>query len=661
MEASQQTAGDGDGNGNTTCPADNNDNRRGIRNISRVSCHVACAIQILCHAIPTVRSTLNALAAYQENSKDNHLLDVCRSSSDILLEELLDFVRLTKRCDTDDSDEINHGDSCNEEHGNRPWNPQRLYDYLDKVSVNGLTINPHDVGDASRTLSCLLHLLSHDDACCGPAWKNLLDASIWEGETRQILEGRQLLEQKDDVCRPTEPSPQGTDSKLKIFERRFLQRIKPAAKNKPMLSPLVLKFSPKQRSAAVSTTTGSDESMSSKTWSIVEALDEIVKPQQIQGSSYPWESISPDTYSEQEILCRPYQEDIDSDGNSSSEDERQSESDSSIQDSESGDDTISDDESESESESENGSESESESDSDSDSDSDSENDLDENNWMTFKRQEIRKIPRIWMLHLDRPRISMNRFRSSLSSEDRIGNISLFDHVQVMLDLDTSSVMTPMMVSTNDCDISSYKRCDGDIREHNSSTDLSLRGAIIQVVELDDSDEKEEDWEGGHSITLLRNNNTDEAESWLLIDDDKTQTITETRAIQMMGGVLERDCCAGKGSIESDETHGWIYYAASLLVYSISVDETKVKGTQQWKTLEKNVVCSWEEHKTQLAATVKLQKSYVGKRIKVKWAKEKFYAGTITEYDISTGKHQVNYDDGDVKHYNLAQKTIEWID
>ncbi len=40
---------------------------------------------------------------------------------------------------------------------------------------------------------------------------------------------------------------------------------------------------------------------------------------------------------------------------------------------------------------------------------------------------------------------------------------------------------------------------------------------------------------------------------------------------------------------------------------------------------------------------------------MKWSDNKEYCGTICSYNENTGMHTVQYDDGDVKQYNLAQK------
>jgi len=48
------------------CYSYNTNSRRGICNVSKVSCHISCAIQILCHAIPTVHFTLLRIAVEEE-------------------------------------------------------------------------------------------------------------------------------------------------------------------------------------------------------------------------------------------------------------------------------------------------------------------------------------------------------------------------------------------------------------------------------------------------------------------------------------------------------------------------------------------------------------------------------------------------------------------
>mmetsp|Transcript_11611 Transcript_11611/g.29381 ORF Transcript_11611/g.29381 Transcript_11611/m.29381 type:complete len:534 (+) Transcript_11611:110-1711(+) len=519
-----------------------NTSPRGIRNdVSRVSCHVACAIQILCHAIPSVSSALQKLAVLPNTGPFPELL---------LLEELIDFVRV--------------------ENNSNPWNPQRLYEYLQDAA----SIDYRNVGDATRSLTCLLSLLSQQES----SWKKLLEASVWEGETLQILEGRRAIDDENTS--------------------QFLQRIKPATKSKPMASPLILKFC--------------SEHPYSNSWCLGKALEEIVQPKTMQGSTYPWDSISPTTYTEQ-VITFP------GDANHNNDSEETNNKD--------GDDSNGDSDSD-------------ESDSDSDSDSDSN---DGNKWSTSKRLEIQRIPRVWLLHLDRPLVSINKLQKSLSTkepnqeeeEGQSAHFSLMDHVNIPLELN------PSFINTKDgC---TDKNSHGDeMSDKLQNQSLFLRGAIVQVVELDGS-ETEEDWEGGHSATLLRDSIGDA--SWWLIDDDMAKKVSEEHATRMMGGVLE------KGKNKSDA-----YFCATLLVYAVKDDVFHDK-----KPFENEILYSWNERNKQLEAAVGSQQALVGKRLKVKWAKGKFYAGNVTRYDASTGKHEVTYDDGDVKEYNLTNKAIKWID
>ncbi|VEU34891.1 unnamed protein product [Pseudo-nitzschia multistriata] len=615
---------------------------RGICNASRVSCHIACAIQILCHAIPTVRFALRRILDGNDSEEEAAAPIPSHHSSSsaekILLEELLGFVR---------------------DGGGDPsgivWNPQRLYGVLEKAGGGEAPrLDPNNVGDATRSLSVLLRLLSHEAAPGGRAWKRLLETSVWEGQTRQVLEGRRLL--------PDNPAPGGDEpeadnesggvdcsgsNRAKLVERRYLQRVKPALKNKPMSSPLILRFRNAEDSDGVASTGGGTigDPNNAGSWGVIQALNEVVRPQTMKGSSYPWESLSPDTYSEREIVCRERQH----------FEERTEESDSSSSsgESECDDDSSSEGESESESESE------------------SDDDDDDTNWTTSKRIEIRCIPRVWLLHLDRPRVSIDMLRALFKQDHNLetgrvekeeSDFTLFHHVCIPVELNPSSIVTKRedaaIGGEDDSDVkNSVNNCEGH-DEIASPANLFLRGAIVQVLELDD-DDNEEDWEGGHSVTLLRSgNDNDNSDPWLLVDDDKCQPISETRALAMMGGVLEANRHTNEKDDDNDSVRtGSAYYAASLLVYSVLEDHRN----EEWMQHIDDLVSSWNDHKRQLAATIQAEESLVGKRLRIKWSKGKFYAGTVTRYDRPTGKHRVTYDDGDVKDYVLAKKTIEWIE
>ena len=51
-----------------------------------------------------------------------------------------------------------------------------------------------------------------------------------------------------------------------------------------------------------------------------------------------------------------------------------------------------------------------------------------------------------------------------------------------------------------------------------------------------------------------------------------------------------------------------------------------------------------------------QTALIGKRIKVRWAGDRYYRGTVIGYCEATSQHHVVYDDGDERHYELSQKT-----
>lgn len=66
-----------------------------------------------------------------------------------------------------------------------------------------------------------------------------------------------------------------------------------------------------------------------------------------------------------------------------------------------------------------------------------------------------------------------------------------------------------------------------------------------------------------------------------------------------------------------------------------------------KTLQKHI-----SHKT-----IWTDRSLLGCRISVMWAHNKWYDGTVTQYDLVTSKHCVLYDDNEEKWYQMASKTF----
>lgn len=151
-----------------------------------------------------------------------------------------------------------------------------------------------------------------------------------------------------------------------------------------------------------------------------------------------------------------------------------------------------------------------------------------------------------------------------------------------------------------------------------NTTLHLLGGILHVSEGGNIEEE------GHYVTILRNSSY-----WVLVDDESYTIVeTELAVLDLLKGTTD-----DAGS----------YVCATLVVY----------GSNE------------EVEDANLASLVKRiqnqgPEDLIGQRLRVKWAKNKFYTGVVESYDPFTGKHRVLYADGDKKEYVLSQKTIEWI-
>eukprot|EP00978_Attheya_sp_CCMP212_P049678 scaffold695992_cov118-Attheya_sp.AAC.2 len=60
-------------------------------------------------------------------------------------------------------------------------------------------------------------------------------------------------------------------------------------------------------------------------------------------------------------------------------------------------------------------------------------------------------------------------------------------------------------------------------------------------------------------------------------------------------------------------------------------------------------------------TMDPEERLVGRRLGIQWAKGKLYWGSVISHDATTGKHRVQYDDGDIRDYTLSKKTVTWDD
>jgi uncharacterized UBP type Zn finger protein len=155
--------------------------------------------------------------------------------------------------------------------------------------------------------------------------------------------------------------------------------------------------------------------------------------------------------------------------------------------------------------------------------------------------------------------------------------------------------------------------------------FKLLGGIMHVSEYGNIAEE------GHYTTLLRKSNNDGPASWVLVDDESTLVIdSNNTALGLLKGTNEdgKFICGtlvsyGRSSSLKDEKHEELTKLVEILEFQGSQD-------------------------------------LIGRRLRVKWARMKFYEGVVQSYDSSTRKHTVLYDDGDKKEYTLSQKTIEWI-
>ena len=183
--------------------------------------------------------------------------------------------------------------------------------------------------------------------------------------------------------------------------------------------------------------------------------------------------------------------------------------------------------------------------------------------------------------------------------------------------------------------------------------LCLCGAILHVDDRDEKERQEDEGEqsgqseGGHYVVVVKETQStgigyDHDGQWYLIDDDKVHRLDK----QIVPAVL-----SGRASLS--QISGVL--SATLLVYRQCHNgkndriETELLGD-----LERALDDETAQHEH-------AQQSLVGRRLKIRWAKGKFYSGLVQAYDPVTNKHTVLYDDNDVREYLLHKKVVQWID
>jgi len=179
-------------------------------------------------------------------------------------------------------------------------------------------------------------------------------------------------------------------------------------------------------------------------------------------------------------------------------------------------------------------------------------------------------------------------------------------------------MTPLH-STMDVPLSLQLSTDAA----DTSSEYDLQSAILLVMDVSNDDENE----GGHYVSVIKGGDGD----WYLVDDDMVKILDSDQVHMFLSG--ERG---------TNSRH----YIAVLLFYQRQDDM--------------DVTPLLEQLRDDLALReIHYDESLVGRRVRVRWSKGKFYAGVVSSYDAATLKHTVTYDDGDMKQYNLKKKKIEW--
>lgn len=223
-------------------------------------------------------------------------------------------------------------------------------------------------------------------------------------------------------------------------------------------------------------------------------------------------------------------------------------------------------------------------------------DLKQDEWNTTKTLQLDVAPNLWMMYLNRFHVQHDGQKLAIGTSTRVPETLKLDDI-------------------------------GSPAQH----DFKLLGGILHVT--DDDDVEVDDEEGGHYVAIVRHGE----DSWYLVDDANITELSEETALQLLSG--DENTVTSRGS----------YMQGLLLVYTQNVTDA---------TTEK-ILADFVEELTKSSVDWTRPKDLVGLPLRIKWAKAKFYPGTVASYNEETGKHQVRYADGDVREYNLRQKTIEW--
>jgi Ubiquitin carboxyl-terminal hydrolase len=186
----------------------------------------------------------------------------------------------------------------------------------------------------------------------------------------------------------------------------------------------------------------------------------------------------------------------------------------------------------------------------------------------------------------------------------------------------------------------------------TESSYNLIGGILHAGEEGATVQKDD--EGGHYVAVVRTTDS----SFCLVNDEKVYPLEE-------GIVL--DLLAGKphDSVFPDTPP---VMRGVMLIYASEGAPTATRASMLAEAFKESLTLLAASGKTILPTTTSMKKMHptdqsphdlVGQRLRVRWANGNFYAGKVTSYNETTGKHCVEYDDGDFREYRLHKKTIQW--
>lgn len=257
-----------------------------------------------------------------------------------------------------------------------------------------------------------------------------------------------------------------------------------------------------------------------------------------------------------------------------------------------------------------------------------------NDWQTTKQTSFGSLPTFLLFHLRRFALANGRLEAS---------DTIFD---VPLQVNVTSLVDESQEDTNST---------GMLQQQHT---FELVGGILHA---DEGDKEDVDYEGGHYVAICRCDDDDDDDTvsestWCLINDEKVTILSQSVALDVLAGrpdtFPDGPCMRGTLLVYSKERSG------DHQNNDLSILEKRFRESLAHMTEE---AATFIPTKPLPPVNSQRPEDLVGKRLRIRWAKGKFYAGKVISYNETNGKHCVEYDDGDVREYKLHKKTIEWED